>query len=147
MAAPLPDIETREDCERLVRAFYTRALADPIIGFIFTDVAHLDLDAHIPRIASFWETVLLGAKSYSGGAFGVHHALNEKVRLRAGHFERWVYLWGDTIDERFAGARATAAKAHAMRVAYAFYHRLEALSAAADGAPAGGLVVTRHQPA
>jgi hypothetical protein len=54
----MPDIETRDDCERLVRAFYGRALADPIIGFIFTDVARLDLEAHVPEITSFWETVL-----------------------------------------------------------------------------------------
>ena len=56
------DIETREDCERLVRAFYGRALTDPIIGFIFTDVAKLDLEAHVPTITSFWETVLLGSR-------------------------------------------------------------------------------------
>jgi len=42
--AELHDINTRDDCERLVRAFYGRALTDPTIGFIFTDVAHLDLD-------------------------------------------------------------------------------------------------------
>ena len=57
------DIETREDCERLVRTFYGRALADPIIGWLFTDVAKLDLEAHVPRITSFWETILLGAQS------------------------------------------------------------------------------------
>jgi hypothetical protein len=50
------------DCERLVRAFYGRALTDPTIGFIFTDVAHLDLEAHVPEITSFWETILLGAQ-------------------------------------------------------------------------------------
>ena len=32
------DIQTREDCEALVRAFYGRALEDPIIGWIFTEV-------------------------------------------------------------------------------------------------------------
>src|SRR5919202_6306458 len=63
------DISSRDDCERLVRAFYTRAFADPLIGFLFTDVARLDLEAHVPRITSFWETILLGARSYGGGAF------------------------------------------------------------------------------
>ena len=66
------DIESRADCERLVRAFYGRALEDPIIGFIFVDVAKLDLEAHVPRITSFWETILLGARSYGGGAFRPH---------------------------------------------------------------------------
>ena len=45
---------------------------DPIIGYMFTDVAQLDLEAHVPEITSFWETILLGAQSYRGGAFAPH---------------------------------------------------------------------------
>jgi hemoglobin len=137
------DIETRADCERLVRAFYSRALVDPIIGFIFTDVAKLDLEAHVPRIASFWETILLGAQTYGGGAFRPHALLHRKVPLRSGHFERWLVLWRDTVDELFEGPRATLAKSHAERVAHAFLRRLEELSAP----PSGGIAVTRHGPA
>ncbi len=65
------DICTREDCERLVRAFHGQALNDPIIGYLFTEIANLDLEAHVPKITAFWETVLLGAHSYRGGAFCV----------------------------------------------------------------------------
>ena len=43
-----------------MRAFYGKAMSDPVIGWLFTDVARLDLEAHVPQIASFWETVLLG---------------------------------------------------------------------------------------
>ena len=118
------DIETREDCERLVRAFYGRALTDPVIGWLFTDVARLDLEAHVPRIASFWETILLGGHSYGGGAFAPHAALNARAKLRAGHFERWLWLWQQTVDELYAGERAQLAKAHAARVAGAFHERL-----------------------
>jgi hemoglobin len=138
------DIANREDCERLVRAFYERAVVDPIIGWIFTDVAKLDVEAHVPEIASFWETILLGAQSYRGGAFRPHAELNMKVRLRAGHFERWLVLWRETVDSLFAGERAEMAKSHATRVARAFYGRLEALSEAAP--ISGGLTVTRHGP-
>jgi hemoglobin len=142
----LHDIESRADCERLVRAFYGRALEDPIIGFIFVDVAKLDLEAHVPRIASFWETILLGAQSYGGGAFRPHAQLHGKVRLRRGHFERWLALWRATVDELFAGDRAELAKTHALRVANAFHQRLEQMSAAADAAPpSGGLTVTQHR--
>jgi hemoglobin len=144
---PRHDIETRADCERLVRAFYGRAMADPIIGFIFVDVAQLDLEAHVPRITSFWETILLGARSYGGGAFAPHAQLHAKVRLREGHFARWLHLWDGTVDELFAGERAELAKAHAHRVGQAFLRRLEHLSASADPAPAiAGLTVTRHGP-
>ena len=53
----LRDIESRADCERLVRAFYGKAMEDELIGWLFTDVAHLDLEEHVPVITSFWETV------------------------------------------------------------------------------------------
>jgi hemoglobin len=144
----LHDIETREDCERLVRAFYGKALEDPIIGWLFVDIAHLDLEAHVPRITSFWETILLGAQSYSGGAFRPHAALHVKARLRAGHFERWLALWHGTVDELFAGERAELAKAHALRVARAFHGRLEAMSAGIqiDPTTSAPLTITRHGP-
>jgi hemoglobin len=139
------DIESRADCERLVRAFYGRALEDPIIGFIFVEVAKLDLEAHVPRIASFWETVLLGARSYSGGAFRPHAELHAKVRLREGHFAQWLSLWCRTVDELFAGDRADLAKAHAHRVGRAFLGRLQHLPSHADPATTG-LTVTLHGP-
>jgi hemoglobin len=143
------DIETRADCERLVRAFYGRALSDPVIGFLFTDVARLDLEAHVPQITSFWETILLGAQSYGGGAFAPHVSLHRQVPLKAGHFQRWLALWRATVDELFAGPRAELAKAHAQRVADAFHRRLETLDApdVPDGAGSfPALLVTRHDP-
>jgi hemoglobin len=141
----LRDIEDRADCERLVREFYGRALTDPIIGWIFVDVAKLDLEAHVPRIASFWETILLDARSYSGGAFRPHAELNARVPLRGGHFVRWLALWNATVDELFAGERAELAKAHAQRVAQAFRSRLQAI---APEQPSDGpeLLVIQHHP-
>ncbi len=145
--APHSDIETRADCERLVRAFYSRTLDDPIIGWIFVDVAKLDLEAHVPVIASFWETMLLGGQSYSGGAFRPHADLHAKIGLRSGHFERWLVLWRTTVDELFAGERAELAKAHATRVAGAFQRRLDGLPSPGGPAPmATGLAVTRRKP-
>jgi hemoglobin len=140
----MSDIENRADCERLVRAFYGRALEDPIIGFLFTDVARLDLEAHVPRIASFWETILLGAHSYGGGAFRPHAQLHAKVPLREGHFARWLALWTRTVDDLFAGPNAELAKSHAHRVAGAFHRRLQVMTAAA--ADPAGLTVTRRGP-
>jgi hemoglobin len=137
----IADIQTRSDCERLVRAFYGRALTDDVIGFLFTDVAHLDLETHVPQITSFWETILLGAQSYRGGAFRLHAELNLQARIRPGHFARWLALWTATVDELFKGPRADLAKAHANRVARAFSERLQMLNTAIDDEPgqlAGG---------
>lgn len=152
--ADRPDIATRADVERLVRAFYGKAMSDPIIGWLFTDVARLDLEEHVPQIASFWETVLLGVKSYSGTPFEPHARLHAKANLRAGHFGRWLALWIETVDELFAGEHAELAKAHALRVSQAFHRRLQSHPAPPLGADAGAatpqgdprLVVTRHAP-
>ena len=145
------DIATRADVERLVRAFYGKAMTDPIIGWLFTDVARLDLETHVPQIASFWKTVLLKTKSYNGTPFEPHARLHAKANLRAGHFGRWLALWNETVDELFAGETATMAKAHALRVAQAFNARLQsypapALQPSEPPADASGLVVTRHAP-
>jgi hemoglobin len=148
MDAERTDIETRADCERLVRAFYERALTDPVIGWLFTDVARLDVEAHVPQIASFWETILLGTRTYSGSPFPPHLEIHQQVGLRAGHFGRWLALWGETVDELFAGERAELAKSHALRVAQAFHGRLQSFPSAADAPPQadapGGLAVTHH---
>jgi hemoglobin len=143
-AAPRTDIDDRADCERLVRAFYARAMGDPMIGFIFVDVARLDLEEHVPVITSFWETMLLEARTYGGGAFPPHAALHRRTPLRAGHFERWLALWRTTVDELFAGPRAEVAKAAAGRVAGAFQRRLATLPGPAGTMPPPGLVVTQH---
>ena len=145
MVPGLPDIETRADCERLVRAFYGRVFADPMIGWIFTDVAGLDLEAHVPVVASFWETVLLGAGTYRGGTFAPHAAIHARIGLHPGHFERWLSFWRMTVDELFAGERAEAAKHHAGRVAQAFVARLQGIPLTADpSAPVDGLPITLH---
>jgi hemoglobin len=140
------DIENRDDCERLVRAFYGRALHDPMIGYLFTDVAKLDLEAHVPVLTSFWDTLLLGAKTYEASAFDPHARLHQMSELRAGHFERWLAIWYQTVDELFAGPRAELAKAHAFRLANAFRMRLGAYATSTVSAPPGGIVVTRRTP-
>jgi hemoglobin len=139
---PVRDISDRADCERLVRAFYSRAMGDPLIGWLFVDVAKLDLEAHVPVIASFWETILLGSQTYAGGAFRPHAELHMRAPLRAAHFERWLVLWCETVDELFAGERAELAKAHAIRVARAFHGRLQTLPTEPDAG--AGFSVTLH---
>jgi hemoglobin len=141
------DIEDRADVERLVRAFYGRALVDPMIGYLFVDVAHLDLEAHVPQITAFWETILLGAQTYRGGAFRPHAVLNAQSPIRRAHFERWLVLWETTVDELFAGPRADVAKAHAQRVAGAFHRRLAGLPDDPDQTSLPmAITITRHGP-
>ncbi|MBB4660484.1 group III truncated hemoglobin [Conexibacter arvalis] len=118
-----PDIVERDDLERLVRRFYGQALHDPVIGHLF-EIAQMDLDAHVPTMVDFWQTIVLPIPAYRRSAFAVHVALHEQEPLTAEHFDRWLTLWNQTVDELFAGERAELAKARATRVARAFALRL-----------------------
>ncbi len=102
----MKDIENRADIDDLMNRFYVRAMTDEEIGYIFTDVAKLDLDHHLPIIGDFWETMLFGTGDYQKhgrNPMQVHGELNQKTRLTFEHFNRWLELFYETIDETFAG--------------------------------------------
>lgn len=120
LPATRSDIADRQDIETLVRRFYEQAIPDPIIGKFFTDVAHLDLDSHLPKIANFWEQMLFQRPVYIGSPMHVHLAMNTKEPMSPEHFERWLMLWDRTVDQLFSGEKATMAKARAQMVAKSF---------------------------
>lgn len=119
-----PDIADRDDIRALLVAFYTRAYADDLLGTIFTDIARMDLDAHLPTMCDFWETVLFRSGTYRGNAYIPHAELHEKVELTWPLFERWLELWRKTVDERHAGPKSDRAKLQAERIAVSIHHRL-----------------------
>jgi hemoglobin len=85
----VPDLETRADIDRLLRLFYSRAMIDEVIGYLFTDVAHLDLEQHLPQIGNFWEQVLLQRPVYVGQPLAVHQPLHEAATCPGNHFKSW----------------------------------------------------------
>ncbi len=118
------DIRTRDDVIFLVEGFYARVFADPLIGPVFTDIAHVDMRIHGPIMCDFWETVLFRAGSYRGNAFVVHRTLHERHRLTPTHFARWLDLWIATVDDCYAGPVAEHAKIQADRIAMSISKRL-----------------------
>ncbi|HEX6364903.1 MAG TPA: group III truncated hemoglobin [Agromyces sp.] len=118
------DLTDRTDVEELVTAFYRTAFADPLIGPIFTEVARMDLDHHLPIMCDFWETVLFRAGLYSRNALQVHYVLNARHPLTEEHFDRWLSLWTETVDDRFVGEKAELAKTQATRIAGSMQRRL-----------------------
>ncbi|BFG70615.1 group III truncated hemoglobin [Sediminibacterium sp. KACHI17] len=111
------DIENRDDIEQLMRAFYAKAIPDPVIGHYFTEVIQMDLEKHLPVIIDFWETVLFGIAKYKSNAIAVHQHLHTKSAFEDKHFERWVSLFQATVDDLFEGEKATLAKQRALSIA------------------------------
>ncbi len=111
------DITTRADIEKLMLQFYGKVKTDITIGFIFTDVAKINWSHHVPIIVDFWETILLDNPVYKKNAMEVHYALNKIIPLQKGHFDKWLLLFFETIDELFEGNTAKLAKARATSIA------------------------------
>ncbi|MBX3297577.1 MAG: group III truncated hemoglobin [Acidobacteria bacterium] len=116
----MADIENRQDIDLLMERFYSKALADDVIGYIFTDVAMLDLEHHLPIIGDFWETIVFQTGVYAKhgrNPLQVHGELNLKTPLELDHFKRWLELFDATVDESYAGERADFMKLRARAIA------------------------------
>ena len=111
------DIRTREDIELLVNRFYEKVKSDPVIGYIFTDVVKVNWNKHLPVMYSFWENTIFFTGGYSGNPMEIHKRLNQRVSLKAEFFEQWTTLFTDTVDELFAGEKASLAKQRAISIA------------------------------
>ncbi|MEO8405340.1 MAG: group III truncated hemoglobin [Chitinophagaceae bacterium] len=119
------DISTRSDIENLLLQFYGKVKTDPVIGYIFTDIAHVNWEHHIPIITDFWETILLDNPVYKKNAMEVHYALNRQEPLTPAHFERWLQLFNETIDELYQGKIADLAKTRARSIAGLMQHKMK----------------------
>ncbi|MFD2933491.1 group III truncated hemoglobin [Spirosoma flavum] len=73
---------------------------------------------------AFWSTVLLGAEQYKGNPFLPHLELGNKTAIHTVHFQRWLSLFNQTVDELFAGDRAEMAKIRAQSIAVALQSKL-----------------------
>ena len=113
------DVIARADIEDIVRRFYEAVLDDPIIGFIFTDVAQIELEHHLPIIVNFWVDSLFGVQGesagqqYTGNPLQKHLDIHRKLPLRPGHFTRWLFLFNNAVDAKHHGPQANAMKAKA----------------------------------
>lgn len=115
------EITRREDIEWLVNTFYGKVREDELIGPIFNQRIGNRWPEHLDKMYRFWSTILLDEKSYLGRPF-VPHAT---MPLYMEHFERWMHLFIDTVDEHFEGEKAKEAIHRAANMAAMFHHKIE----------------------
>jgi hemoglobin len=110
------DIISRNDIELLVDEFYIKIKRDDLIGFIFSDIAKINWEKHLPVMYSFFENMLFYTGSYTGNPMELHKHVNHLFPLTDEHFIRWNLLFTTTVDELFAGERAELAKQRAKSI-------------------------------
>jgi len=111
------DIGSREDLLLLVTRFYDKLLNDKSISYLFTDVAKINLEHHLPLLVDFWDSILFQSDTYHKNAMQPHIDLHQKSPLQPQHFETWLRYFNETVDELFEGEKAFLAKERALSIA------------------------------
>lgn len=119
------DIENREDIVLLVNTFYNSVRENQTLGYIFNDVAKIDWEAHLPKMFSFWASLLLGERSFSGNPMEKHIALSKITTMSENEFSEWLLLFTKTVDELFAGKIAEEGKLRAANIARLMLHKIQ----------------------
>jgi len=112
-----PDLDSRERIAEFLQLFYGKLLSDPVLAPIFIDVAAIDLGTHLGHIQAYWEKLLLGHDDYHRHTMNIHRTLHGKRVLTHADFDRWLEFFVATVDEYFAGEKATRAKKVAGHIA------------------------------
>lgn len=115
------EIETLKDIKLLVDGFYRKVREDELLKDIFNEIIKDNWDKHLEKMYTFWQTVLLDEHTYFGSPFAPHASLpiGEK------HFERWLQLFKENIEEHFEGVKAEEAIWRANKMAQMFQFKIE----------------------
>ncbi len=111
------DITGRSDIDTVIQLFYEKVREDEFIGHFFSTVRKMDWPKHISAMGDFWENILFHVGSYEGDPLSVHKQIHQTSITTKLHFERWLLLFNQTIDENFTGPMALVMKQRAGGIA------------------------------
>jgi hemoglobin len=97
----------------MVHIFYAKVCQDELLFPVFDTVVMDNWDLRINRMTDFWSAILLYTRKYRAD----HSPKNLCPEVDAEHFERWLMLFHETIDELFEGEIAKAARSRAESIA------------------------------
>tara|TARA_B110000046_G_scaffold63181_2_gene70651 strand:+ start:23981 stop:24355 length:375 start_codon:yes stop_codon:yes gene_type:complete len=115
------EITSSEDIQLMVNEFYGKVKEDELLGPIFESVVKGNWDAHLEKMHGFWETIIFNVKKYTGSPFQKHVPLP----IDAKHFERWLALFHETIDQHFKGKNAEEIKKRSTQMGLMFECKLK----------------------
>ncbi len=114
------DISSANDVKNMVDSFYAKVNQDELLSYVFNDFSQVDWAAHLPKMYDFWTTLIFGEAVYKGNPFAAH--INLPVNKK--HFDRWLMLFDENMDELFAGQTAEHTKQRAKSIAQIFQNKL-----------------------
>ena len=119
------DISDEQDIKILVDSFYDKVKKDDTIGYIFQSIIGDDWSHHLPIMYTFWGTILLHKEGYKGNVIKKHIDIDKKIPLQKEHYDQWVHLWTNTVDDLFEGETASEAKNRALLMIHLISMKVE----------------------
>ena len=118
------DITDRNDIELMVNTFYQDVRKDEVLSNIFDSIMQVNWEKHLPKMYDFWENVLFHTGNYNGRPFPPHVQVNEKITLTNEHFDTWIKLFNQNIDNLFEGEKANEVKLRAASIKHIFNSKI-----------------------
>ena len=107
------DITAEAEVALLVNTFYTKVRQDELLFPVFDRVIKDNWDVHLQKMTDFWSTLLLYTRKFSDDPLTKHLPLP----LEKAHFDRWLQLFNETVNELFEGPIADNAPKRALSIA------------------------------
>lgn len=117
----MKDILTLEDVKKLVDVFYAKVRENDMLAPVFNERIQNRWPEHLEKMYAFWQTILLEERTYFGSPFPPH----AQLPVGHAHFEQWMQLFTQTVDELFTGEKAKEAKWRAGKMAEMFEYKIE----------------------
>ncbi|RMG78522.1 MAG: group III truncated hemoglobin [Bacteroidetes bacterium] len=117
MTAQKHDIKTSEDVRLMVDTFYQNLQKNDSLNHVFNRVAQVDWNTHLPKMYSFWETLLFHKASYKGNPMEAHRKVNNKEPFTMEMFQNWLDIFRETVNGLFEGPNAIIAVNKAENIA------------------------------
>lgn len=120
----MKDIANKADIKLFVDSFYGKVRIDALLFPVFAaNIPDAAWPAHLERMYNFWNAILFAEKGFEGNPMQKHF----RLPINKNHFQQWLILFHQTIDEHFAGAKADEAKKRAHSIAQIMQYKISTL--------------------
>lgn len=112
------DVINRNDLYFIVTEFYEKLLVNKDIKHFFEKFQEEEtLEKHLKTLVDFWDNILFYSGTYQKNAMQPHILLHQKKPFSQIHFETWLKLFNQSIDDHFEGKNASVLKNRALSIA------------------------------
>lgn len=116
------EIRDISDIRLLVDTFYSRAENDELLSPIFAN-RFSSHNSPLEPLYRYWGNALLELEK--SAADEIPFPKHQDLPLTHQHFDRWLSLFHQTVDDLFEGALAEKAKFRAIRMSEIFRYKME----------------------